>query len=75
MANVLVCGFALFLVLVFAFNLTPYGLFQLFQEEQITILINCCYLIFSLALGLDGLLADLPCVRDTGLHIIISGIS
>ena len=49
--------------------------FNFSLEEQITILIYCCYLILSLALGLDDLLADLPCVRDTGLHIIISGIS
>jgi len=27
---------------------------------------------FSLALGLDDVLTHLPCVRDTGLHIVIS---
>merc|ERR1719242_1116160 len=65
--------FALFAVLRFAFlflflmaNVLVCG-FALFL-----VLVFAFNLILSLALGLDDLLADLPCVRDTGLHIIIS---
>ena len=69
-ADFLVCGFALFLVLVFAFNLC---MVQSFKPDYTTLKRLAPHLVLGLALGLDHLLAHLPRVRDTGLHIVIPG--
>ena len=85
-ADFLVCGFALFLVLVFAFNLSfkpDYISLVLVMLERVLFfrlhIWGPCnvrkrlapHLVLGLALGLDHILAHLPRVRDTGLHIVI----